>query len=72
MGATRAAWGPREFLGIAGKKQYTDSTLPPGSAAVQYHVRAIRSTAYGEEANHTVNFSASFRHGAPGQMQLAA
>jgi hypothetical protein len=70
--AADGTWGPREFLGIAGKKEFTDSTLPPGSAAVQYHVRAIRSTAYGEEANHLVNFGASFAVGAPGQMQLAA
>lgn len=65
-------WGAKEFLGVAGRKKFVDSTIPPGCRAVTYHIRAVRSTAVGEEANHSVNFGTTFRVGAPGEMQIAA
>ncbi len=63
--------GQWEFLGIAGRKQYIDGTLPPGIAGVTYRVQAFRSTALGPVAEHSVCFGAQQGLPMPGPMQLA-
>ena len=51
------------FVGAAGKKQFTDTTVPMNSGPVTYRVTAVRSTASGDVAEFTVNFGT----GAAGQ-----
>ena len=48
--------GPFEYLGGAGEKKFTDSTLPMGSSQVTYQIQAVRSTASGPWAQFNVNF----------------
>ena len=43
------------FLGTAGIKRFTDSTLPAGSTAATYEVTAVRSTGRGHPARFTVS-----------------
>lgn len=50
-----------EFLGVTGQKRYRDTSLPAGCASVTYKVRAIRSTAKGDVAMHTVRFGSISR-----------
>ncbi len=44
------------YLGGTGAKSFVDSTLPAGSTAVTYQIRAVRSTATGPWAQFNVNF----------------
>ena len=48
--------GEFSFIGASGEKKFIDSTIPAGTAQVQYQVRGIRSTGAGEWAQHNVNF----------------
>jgi len=43
-------------LGGTGAKEFTDSTVPAGSASVTYQLQATRSTSIGPWAQFTVNF----------------
>ncbi len=66
------SWGPREFLGTAGRKEFVDATLPPGVMSVTYDVQAIRSTRAGATANYLVHFAGPRgMRMLPGKMQLA-
>ncbi len=51
--------GEMAFLGTSGTKSFTDTTLPAGSRAVVYQIRAMRSTAIGPSAQFIVNFGMS-------------
>jgi hypothetical protein len=55
------AGGAGEFvyLGGSGTKDFTDDTLPAGSAAVTYQIQGVRSTAIGPWAQFNVNFGIS-------------
>jgi hypothetical protein len=65
-------WGPREFLGTAGRRKFVDATLPPGVVSATYEVQAIRSTRAGMTANHLVHFAGPRgMRMLPGKMQLA-
>ncbi len=67
-----SSWGPREFLGTAGRKKFIDATLPPGVVIATYEVQAIRSTRAGMTATHLVNFAGPRgMRMLPGSMQLA-
>jgi hypothetical protein len=67
-----SASGPWEFLGIAGRKEYEDATLPPGAAVVTYKIQSFRSTALGEDTLHGVNLGGVDRGlPVPANMQLA-
>ena len=44
------------FLGASGEKRFIDSTIPAGTAQVQYQVRGIRPTSAGGWAQFNVNF----------------
>jgi hypothetical protein len=61
--------GEFTYLGGAGDKKYTDSTVPAGTAQVQYQIQAVRSTSVGPYALFIVNFgagdSASVIEGSP-------
>lgn len=46
--------GAFEYLGTAGEKKYIDTTVPPGTAQVQYQVQAMRSTSVGPLATFNV------------------
>ena len=46
--ATGSGAGPFELVGIAGKKQFVDESLPQGSRRVVYRVTAMRSTRKGQ------------------------
>jgi len=48
--------GAFEFLGVAGKKKFTDYKLPPGAQTATYRVTAVRSTKRGPVAGYNVNF----------------
>ena len=48
--------GNFEFLTGTGTRQFTDETIPPGSASVTYKIVAVRSTASGDPAEFTVGF----------------
>ncbi len=56
------ASNPFEFIGNAGRKTFTDSTLAPGAAGgeygVTYRITAVRSTKRGITGIFTVNFGA--------------
>lgn len=45
---TGSGTGPFQLVGIAGKKQFVDESLPEGSRRVIYRVTAIRSTRRGQ------------------------
>ncbi len=53
---TGAGLGDYTFIGIAGRKRFTDATLPPGVRQVTYRVQAIRSTSAGPAAVHQHRF----------------
>ena len=61
-GVTYQVWrrfgseGEFSFAGASGEKKYIDSTIPVGTAQVQYQVRGIRPTAAGGWAQFNVNF----------------
>ena len=61
-GVTYQVWrrigseGEFSFLGATGLKKFVDSTIPAGTAQVQYQVRGIRPTAAGAWAQFNVNF----------------
>ena len=46
---------PKTFLGIAGKKTFTDQSIPPGTAQVTYEIQAARSTIKGDPVQHTIH-----------------
>ena len=48
--------GPFSFIGSTGSRVFTDDTVPAGAAAVTYQITAVRSTARGRPARHTVRF----------------
>ena len=47
-------FGPLDFLASTGKKRFTDSTVPAGTATILYEVTAVRSTRRGPVATHLV------------------
>jgi hypothetical protein len=61
-GVTYQVWrrfgseGEFSFAGASGEKKFIDSTIPAGTAQVQYQVRGIRPTSAGEWAQFNVNF----------------
>ncbi len=61
-GVTYQVWrrfgseGEFSFVGASGEKKFVDSTIPVGTAQVQYQVRGIRPTSAGEWAQFNVNF----------------
>jgi hypothetical protein len=50
------ASGEFTAIGVAGKKSFTDTTVPAGVASVTYQITAVRSTAIGVAAQFLVNF----------------
>jgi hypothetical protein len=48
--------GAFTFVGSTGSRVFTDDTVPAGAAAVTYQITAVRSTARGKPARHTVRF----------------
>jgi hypothetical protein len=52
----RVGDAPLAYLGTSGTKDFTDNTLPAGSAAVMYQIQAVRSTKAGDWAQFNVNF----------------
>ncbi|HZZ42414.1 MAG TPA: hypothetical protein VFE58_05720 [Tepidisphaeraceae bacterium] len=50
------ATGDFVYLGGSGEKNFTDETLPAGSAAVTYQIQGVRSTSVGPFAQFNVNF----------------
>lgn len=52
------------FLGVAGRRRFSDVTVPVGAASVAYEIQAIRSTKVGETAEFTVHFGVSAAHAA--------
>ena len=46
--------GEYAYLGGVGEKKFVDAAIPAGTASVTYQVQAVRSTAAGEWALHTV------------------
>jgi len=44
-----------EYLGGAGTKSFTDTTLPAGASTITYRIQAVRSTAVGVEGVLVVN-----------------
>jgi hypothetical protein len=48
--------GPYTCLGGTGRKDFTDATVPAGSASVTYKIQATRSTSMSPWAVYTVNF----------------
>ena len=67
-------------IGGSGVKSFVDPTVPAGTAAVTYQIRAVRSTSSGVAAQFTVNFgvggggemTASVVTGSGGSPKLAA
>jgi hypothetical protein len=61
-GVTYQVWrrfgsvGEFAYAGATGEKKFIDSTIPAGTAQVQYQVRGIRPTAAGAWAQFNVNF----------------
>jgi hypothetical protein len=51
--------GRKEYLGLVGKKQFTDQTIPAGATQLVYEVRAIRSTGEGLAGNFNVWFGSN-------------
>jgi len=47
-----------EYLGGTGGKSYTDQTIPPATAQVQYKLQAVRSSSVGAWALCVVKFGA--------------
>jgi hypothetical protein len=45
------------FLGVTGKKEFVDSTIPPGTIQATYQIQAFRSTLAGPWAQFNVNFT---------------
>jgi hypothetical protein len=60
--------GEFAFIAGTGEKKFTDSTIPAGTAQVQYKIQAVRSTSVGPFALCVVNFGA----GAPSVVEGAA
>jgi hypothetical protein len=48
--------GAFTFVGSTGSRVFTDDTVPAGAAVVTYQITAVRSTARGKPARHTVRF----------------
>jgi hypothetical protein len=48
--------GPFSFIGGAGLREFTDSTIPAGTTQVVYQLQAVRSTGAGPWAQFIVNF----------------
>ena len=48
-----------EYVGGAGEKKWTDSTLPAGSSSVTYQIQAVRTTSVGDAAEFIVNIGIS-------------
>jgi hypothetical protein len=48
-----------EYMGGSGMKQWTDTTIPAGTARVMYKIQAVRSTAAGPWAIFNVFFGTS-------------
>ena len=61
-----------EFLGTAGNRKLTDTTLPAGSRGVTYQITAIRSTRRGESGQFNVNFGVDGEVGKFAGAKLAA
>jgi len=51
--------GEFTYLGGTGMKEFTDATIPAGSAQVTYQIQATRTTAVGPWAQFNVNFGVS-------------
>jgi hypothetical protein len=52
----RTGTAPYMYLGATGTKNYTDATIPVGTAAVTYEVQAQRSGSRGQPSQFTVQF----------------
>jgi hypothetical protein len=52
------------FLGITGRRRFSDITVAAGTASVTYQLQAIRSTKVGEVADFNVNFGVNAGHAA--------
>jgi hypothetical protein len=52
----RSGTGPYLYVGATGTKDYTDATIPAGTAAVTYEVQAQRSGSRGQPSQFTVQF----------------
>ena len=52
--------GPWEKLGDLPKKRYIDRTIPPGTAQVEYRIRAFRPNDKSDWAIHLVEFGSTF------------
>ena len=48
--------GPFQYVGGAGEKKFTDSTVPSGATKLTYQIQAVRSTAVGQWATFVVLF----------------
>jgi hypothetical protein len=48
--------GPFAYLGLTGEKRFVDNTIPAGATAIEYEIRAVRSTKAGEVAIFPVRF----------------
>lgn len=48
--------GEMEYLGTAGSKSFTDTTIPAGATNLVYQITALRSTRRGSPARFTVRF----------------
>jgi hypothetical protein len=59
--------GEFEFVGASGLRKFVDTTIPAGTAQVQYQIRGIRPTGAGEWAQFNVNFGV-----APGGVGVAS
>lgn len=51
--------GAFEFFAGVGQKKFTDTTVPAGTAMIQYQMQAVRSTGVSEWATFTVNLGNS-------------
>ena len=60
--------GDYTFLGAAGTREFSDTTVPAGVASVTYQVQATRTTATGDAAYFLVNFGV----GGGGAMTVAS
>jgi hypothetical protein len=61
-----------EYLGSTGVKSFTDRSLPRGAASAIYELTALRSTARGQPARFTVQFSGPARPAAAALTRSAA
>lgn len=51
--------GEFAYVGGSGAKRFTDTTIPAGTTALTYQIRAVRSTSAGPWATFNVRFGAS-------------